>query len=106
MSSVRPKLKPEVPKVVTAWSAPLGYTVYRTASGDWSQYIKDAQVLTHDAADDALALSLKDQVRANDPYLMEVSEDGQITGRETLRESIRANGPTCHPQYGRQAENT
>lgn len=106
MSSVRPKLKPEVPKVVTAWSAPHGYTVYRTASGDWSQHVKDAEVLTHDAADEALAASVKDQVRANDPYLMEVAEDGHITGRETLRESIRANGPTCHPQYGRQAGNS
>jgi hypothetical protein len=25
---------------------------------------------------------------------MEVTEDGKISGRETLRESIRANGPT------------
>ncbi len=103
MSSVRPKLKPEVPKVVTAWDAPNGYTIYRTASGDWTQKVSEAEIVTHDAADEALALAVKDQTRANDPYLMEVSEDGQIIGRETLRESIRANGPTCHPQYGRQA---
>ncbi|MEO0607736.1 MAG: DUF2849 domain-containing protein [Pseudomonadota bacterium] len=29
-----------------------------------------------------------------DPYFMEVTEDGNVAGRETLREQIRANGPT------------
>lgn len=104
MSSVRPKLKPETPKVVTAWDAASGFTTYRTASGDWSENIADAEVVTHDAAVEALAVAAKDQKRANDPYLMEVSAEGKIVGRETLRESIRANGPTCHPQYGRQTE--
>ncbi len=104
MSSVRPKLKPATPKVVTAWDASNGFTTYRTASGDWTQNVAEAEVLTHEAADEALEAAKKDQTRATDPYLMEVTEDGKVTGRETLRESIRAEGPTCHPNYGRQAE--
>ena len=32
---------------------------------------------------------------------MEVSEDGAIAGRETLRETIRAVGPTTHPEFAR-----
>jgi len=104
MSSVRPKLKPAIPKVVTAWDAQTGVTVYRTASGDWSEQVSDAEVLAFDAADEALIVSKKDQTRVTDPYLMEVSEDGKITGRETLRESIRSQGPTVHPHFGRSAK--
>ncbi len=105
MSSVRPKLKPDVPKVVTAWNPHTGRTVYRTASGDWSENVSEAEVMVGDAATDALASAEADQLRANDPYLMEVSETGEITGRETLRETIRASGPTVHAHFGRQAGN-
>ena len=99
MSSVRPKLGPNIPKVITAWDLPTGATVYRTATGDWSEDISGAEVLVADAADDALELAKKDETRILDPYLMEVSENGEVTGRETLRETIRAVGPTIHPQY-------
>ena len=105
MSSVRPKLKPETPKVVTAWNARTGRTIYRTATGDWSETVADAAVLTGDAADEALAAAQKDQIRANDPYHMEVSGEGRIAGRETVRETIREKGPTVHPHFGKQAGN-
>ena len=54
MSSVRPKLGPATPKVVTAWDVGTGATVYRTANGEWSGQIADADVLTGDDADKAL----------------------------------------------------
>lgn len=99
MSSVRPKLGPATPKVVTAWDVGTGATVYRTANGEWSGQIADADVLTGDDADKALEAAKGDETRILDPYLMEVTEDGKVTGRETLRETIRATGPTIHPQY-------
>ena len=105
MSSVRPKLKPATPKAVTAWNAQTGRTIWRTASGDWSDNIADAEVLTGEDAEAALAAANADQTRANDPYFQEVTADGQVTGRETLRETIRVKGPTVHPELGRQADN-
>ena len=35
-------------------------------------------------------LDVTEEGRVTDPYFMEVTADGQITGRETLRESLRA----------------
>ena len=35
---------------------------------------------------------------------MQVTETGDVDGRETLRESIRVNGPTVHPQFQRGAK--
>ena len=36
MSSVRPKLKPETPKSVTAWETASGRTVWMDADGNWA----------------------------------------------------------------------
>ena len=55
-------------------------------------------VLTGAAAETALAEALTQEIIVTDPYFMEVSADGKIAGRETLRESIRASGPTV--SYG------
>ena len=105
MNSVRPKLKPAIPKVVTGWNTQTGRTVYLTAQEDWSEDIADAAVFTGDAADHALTFAEEDQTRVNDPYVTEVDENGQIAGREVLRETIRAKGPTIHPDLGKQAGN-
>ena len=40
-----------------------------------------------------------------DPYVMEVKPEGGVAGRETVRETIRALGPTVRPDLGRQAGN-
>lgn len=94
MTSVRPKLKPETPKTVTAWKTETGKNVWMTADGGWSEHPADLGVFTGDAAEDALAAATTQEGEITDPYFMEVSADGKIAGRETLRESIRANGPT------------
>ena len=105
MTSVRPKLKPETPKVVTAWDSHTGRTIYQTRAGDWSELVSEAAIHTHDAAEDALTKAKADQLRATDPYVMEVTAEGAVAGRETLRETMRAKGPSVHPQFGRQAGN-
>jgi hypothetical protein len=105
MSSERPKLGPDIPKVITSWDARTGRVIYLTASRDWSEDLADAEVLTGPGAVDLLAWAAKDQTRATDPYFMQVSADGQVAGRETIRETIRANGPTNHPMFGKQAGN-
>ena len=105
MSSVRPKLKPDTPKVITGWNARTGRTIYMTANEDWSEDVVDAVVLTGEAAESALNLAKMDQTRVNDPYVTEVDLTGKIVGRETLRETIRASGPTIHQNFGKQAGN-
>ena len=99
MTSVRPKLKPATPKTVTAWETESGQVIYMTAEMSWTTDPAQLGIFVDTAADDALAAAKAQEGRVTDPYFMEVSESGAITGRETLRETIRAQGPTVHPQF-------
>ena len=105
MSSERPKLGPDIPKVITAWLSTTGRVVYLTKDRNWSEQLADADVLTGPSASDLLAWAATDQTRVSDPYFMQVSADGKVAGRETLRETIREFGPTNHPMFGKQAGN-
>lgn len=101
MSSVRPKLKPETPKAITAWETTTGDVVWMTASGSWTKDASEIAAFTGDEAEARLAEAEAAETEITDPYFMEVSDDGAIAGRETLRETIRANGPTV--SYGESA---
>lgn len=103
MTSVRPKLKPDQPKAVTAWETTSGDVVWMRADGSWSKTVSEIGVFVGEAADAALAAAAADEAIVTDPYFMQVTEDGQIDGRETLRERIRATGPTCHPEFAKGA---
>lgn len=105
MSSERPKLAPDTPKVVTAWLSTTGRVVYLTQDRNWSENLVDAEVLTGVGANDILTWASQDQTRVTDPYFMQVTADGKVAGRETIRETIRALGPTNHPMFGKQAGN-
>lgn len=102
MTSVRPKLKPETPKAITAWDTATGETVWMTLSGDWSTSVDSLGVFVGEEAEKQLEKASRNEVRVTDPYFMEVSVHGQIVGRERLRESIRANGPTSHPEFSKR----
>ena len=105
MSSDRPKLGPDIPKVITAWLSATGRVVYMTKDRGWSENLADAEVLTGSGASDTLAWAATDQTRVSDPYFMQVTPDGKVAGRETIRETIRERGPTNHPMFGKQAGN-
>lgn len=94
MTSVRPKLKPETPKSITAWDSSSGEVVWMTPDGNWSDKASELGVFVGQEAENRLAAALSQEARVTDPYFMEVSEKGVIAGRETLRETIRADGPT------------
>ena len=81
MSSERPKLAPETPKVITAWVSASGRSVYLTKDRDWSENLADAEVLTGAGANDILAWAAKDQTRVADPYFMQVTPDGTVVRR-------------------------
>lgn len=101
MTSVRPKLKPETPKAITAWETATGRSVWMTQVGTWSSDAGKAAAFTGEIAEARLAEALKQEGQVTDPYFMEVTETGGITGRETIRETIRAEGPTV--AYGAPA---
>ncbi len=105
MSSERPKLAPDTPKVVTAWLSASGRVVYLTRDRNWSEDLADAEVLTGVSANDILAWAARDQTRVADPYFMQVTPEGKVAGRETIRETIRSKGPTTHLHFGKQAGN-
>ncbi len=90
MTSVRPKLKPETPKAVTGWATDSGRSLWLTADGAWTEDASRLGVFTGDEAEARLEASLKQEDIVTDPYFMEVTADGKITGRETLRETMRA----------------
>ena len=94
MTSVRPKLKPETPKAVTAWETATGENVWMTADGGRTKDPAQIGAFTGEEAEARLADAQGQEGQVTDPYFMEVTETGGITGRETLRETIRATGPT------------
>lgn len=94
MTSVRPKLKPETPKTITAWETASGKVVWLRADQTWTSDPAEIGVFTGDTAEAALEAAKAQEGKITDPYFMEVTEDGKVAGRETLRETIRANGPT------------
>lgn len=101
MTSVRPKLKPDTPKTITAWDTATGRVIYMTADHGWTSDPTKLGVFIGEAGEEALAKAAAQEGEVTDPYFMEVSEDGAIAGRETLRETIRATGPTTHPEFAR-----
>ncbi|MEZ5998581.1 MAG: DUF2849 domain-containing protein [Hyphomonas sp.] len=94
MTSVRPKLKPDTPKAVTAWSTHTGRSVWMRADGSWSESVREAAPFRGEEAEARLAEATAQEAVVTDPYFMEVTESGGIAGRETVRETIRATGPT------------
>ena len=104
MTSVRPKLKPEQPKAVTAWETATGKVVWMADDGSWSDDPAKVGVFVGDEAEDRLAAAATQEGIVTDPYFMQVAEDDAIEGRELLRETIRANGPTIHPEFQRDAK--
>ncbi|MEQ9315500.1 MAG: DUF2849 domain-containing protein [Henriciella sp.] len=104
MTSVRPKLKPDQSKTITAWETASGRVVWMTQSGGWTTDPSDIGVFIGDEAEARLADAQRQEHIVTDPYFMEVAEDGSITGRETLRETIRAHGPTVQFELQGAAE--
>ena len=91
-------------KIVTANSLQDGAVVYLSDDDQWSpNQFKAARFEDSDAAD-VLAAAQSRIEEITDAYLVTVSDDGEIIGREKLRETIRKAGPTVRRDLGLQAE--
>ena len=81
--------------IVTANDLRHGHVVYLNASGEWTESLAGAAVMSGDVGHRAISEGV--QVQRNlvvDPYLLEVSvEKGTLTPKK-LRERMRAQGPS------------
>lgn len=89
------KIRVNGPVVITANRLSDGAVVHRTAGGDWSEHLDDAELLlTVEAAKAALAAAEADGLRAVGPYVAPVRANGSGVAPGNLREIIRKSGPT------------
>jgi sulfite reductase (NADPH) hemoprotein beta-component len=93
-------------KIVTANRLIDGTVVYLTAGDGWSEWVEEARVAASDeesAAILALAEWPEQRVRVIGPCLIEVTEVDGKPWPVSIREIIRANGPTVRRDLGKQA---
>ncbi len=90
-------------KAVTANRLDDGAVVYLDESGQWTVELALAARYEGDDAEAALADAKRRATEIADVYLIEVTETGAPAGRATLRETIRAAGPTVREDLGYQA---
>lgn len=76
-----------------------GVIVYLGPYGDWVSRIEDAALFTTEATVEAATAKARHALAANeivDPLLVEVTEDEDGRRATTLRNAIRALGPTVN----------
>lgn len=91
-------------KAVTANRLRDGAVVYLDDKDQWTHDLRAAARFNDADAGDVLAAVQTRVGEIADVYLIDVDEAGALTGRETLRETIRKSGPTVRLDIGYQAE--
>ncbi len=93
-------------QVVTANKIGDGRVVYLTRVGGWSERITDGEVSRSDEERDdlmAVAQAMAEIPAVVEPYAIDVVEEAGIVRPVRYREAIRAQGPTTHPAFAKQA---
>lgn len=96
-----------MPEIVTANRMSDGNVVYFTATGGWSERLRDGAIADTEAQAQALldrAGASEEILHIVDPYLMKVQYTNGKTEPVGQRETIRSKGPTTHLNFGKQAE--
>ncbi len=97
-------------RIVTANRLSDGLVVYLSGAGrgvGWSERIENARVAGDDAAASGLLARAEgpgQEVRVIAPYLIEVDREAGVPRPVSIREEIRAQGPTVRLDLGKQAE--
>lgn len=94
-------------QVMTACRLVDGHVVYLDKDGAWSEWIEEASVATSQPEADDLTAKAKAAEASNEvfeTYLVDVTVNKGAIRPIKMREVIRADGPTVHPQFGKQAE--
>ena len=93
-------------QAVTANRLSDGEVVYWAADNRWAERFIDADIADGaEAADALLARAMPADFEAHvlEPYLFEVLEDGKFYKPASVRETIRAAGPTVRLDLGKQS---
>ncbi len=93
-------------QMVTANRIGDGTVVYLTKDGGWSEWVTDGQVSRSDEERDtlmAVAQATAEIPAVVEPYLIDVVEEAGVVRPVRYREAIRAQGPTTHPAFAKQA---
>ena len=94
-------------QAVTANRLSDGEVVYLTADNQWAETFPAADIADGAAAGEALlarALPADFELHVLEPYLFEVLQDGAHFKPASVREIIRAAGPTVRLALGKQAD--
>lgn len=94
-------------QAVTANRLSDGEVVYFSVEKGWVEAFVEADIADGaDAADALLTRAMPDDFEAHvlEPYLFEVFEEGRFYKPASVRETIRAAGPTVRRDLGKQAE--
>jgi hypothetical protein len=86
-----------MPKVISANRLADGIVVYAGRDGFWSERLSQAKIFASKAEAEAGLLVAQDDATRNlvvEPVVVEVTEDASGLRAVTLREAIRARGPT------------
>jgi len=86
-----------MPQVISANRLIDGLVVYAGRDDSWVHELGEAKIFTSKAEAEAALLLAQNDVKCNlvvDPCLVEVTEEASGLRAVTLRESIRARGPT------------
>lgn len=98
--------KPYVSQVLTANLVVEGEVVYWREDGSWTLELKEAFVFEAASAEEqgvASADSAVAEQKIMDPYFFAVSLDDGAISPSSVRETIRAKGPTVRLDLGKQA---
>ena len=80
--------------VVTASFTVDGAVAWRRADGTWSRSLEEAGLWSQEAASSQREAARQEQRTVCDPYLVEVRCEGGRIKLLSMREKIRAKGPT------------
>jgi hypothetical protein len=86
-----------MPKVISANRLADGIVVYAGRDGSWSERLSQAKIFASKAEAEAGLLVAQNDAKRNlvvEPVVVEVTEDASGLRAVTLREAIRARGPT------------
>lgn len=83
---------------MTASSLEEGHIVWRDERGRWVRSIRNAALLDARTCEDALAQTTEGPAKVIGIYAVVVRK-GSMPVPTTIRERIRAFGPTVHPQF-------
>lgn len=90
-------------KIVTANNLQDGAVVYLSDDDQWTVQLDQAARFEDSDAENVLIAAQSRIEEITDAYIVSVSHAGEITGRETLRETIRKAGPTVRRDLGHQS---